>query len=395
MPKIKHVILKWARENAKLSVEQAARKLQLTDTKAMSALEKLMAYEEGKKNPSRSLLIRMSKLYHRPLLLFYLERPPNIGDRGEDFRTLPGDFEETEDATVDVLIRDIKARQSLVRETLIDEDEEIHLDFVGKLTIDDGVTRVVDAIRQAIKFDLEDYRSQPNHKEAFRYLRQQAEAAGIFVLLKGNLGSYHSNIAVTIYRGFALSDDIAPFIVINDRDAEAAWSFTLLHELAHIILGRTGISGVYGEKKIEQFCNNVASEVLLPDSEFNKFKFLTANFEALTSDISDYAFRHKVSSSHIAYRLYRRGDIDSHLWERLRQYYREKWLDQRRSAQEKNAQTEGGPNYYVVKQYKLGALVSLVQRMADAGAITTTKAGMLLEVKPLKVHRLFEVGQPA
>ena len=356
-------------------------------------MEKLVAYEEGDKDPSRPLLIRMSKLYHRPLLLFYLERPPKIGDRGEDFRTLPGDFEETENATVDVLIRDIKARQSLVREALIDEDEETNLDFVGKLTVDDGVARVVDAIREAIKFNLDNYRSQPNHKEAFRYLRAKAEAAGIFILLKGNLGSYHSNIAVTAFRGFALSDDIAPFIVINDRDAEAAWSFTLLHELSHIILGQTGISGAYAEKKIEKFCNNVASEILLPASEFNKFQSLTSDFETLATDISDYAFLQKLSSSHIAYRLYRRGDIDKSLWERLREFYREKWLDQRKSTQERNAQTEGGPDYYVVKQYKLGALVKLVQRMADAGAITTTKAGMLLEVKPLKVHRLFEVGQ--
>jgi len=75
--------------------------------------------------------------------------------------------------------------------------------------------------------------------------------AGIFVLLKGNLGSYHSNIAVTAFRGFALSDDIVPFIVVNDRDIESAWSFTLVHEMAHLILGQTGISGAYGEKQIE------------------------------------------------------------------------------------------------------------------------------------------------
>ena len=29
----------------------------------------------------------MSKQYHRPLLTFYLDRPPDTGDRGEDFRT--------------------------------------------------------------------------------------------------------------------------------------------------------------------------------------------------------------------------------------------------------------------------------------------------------------------
>ncbi len=378
-----------------LSIEEAAHKLGLTDSKVSSASEKLAAYEGGKKEPSRSLLLRMSKHYHWPLLTFYLDQPPNIGDRGEDFRTLPDHFEEMENAYVDVLIRDIKARQSTVRETLIDADEENPLDFVGKYTIDDGVARVVQTIRDTLDVSLDDYRNQPSHKEAFRLLRQQAEMAGIFVLLKGNLGSYHSNIEVAVFRGFALSDDIAPFIIINDRDTESAWSFTLLHEMAHLILGKTGISGAYAEKQIEKFCNNVASEFILPASEFDGFQLSSLDVETLRAEISDYAFSQKLSSSHIAYRLYRRGDIDKPLWESLREYYRSKWLERRKTIKTENSQKDGGPDYYVVKHYKLGALVELVQRLTYSGSLTTTKAGMLLDVKPLKVHRLFETGQPA
>jgi Zn-dependent peptidase ImmA (M78 family)/transcriptional regulator with XRE-family HTH domain len=335
MPKIKHTILKWARKTSKLSLEDAARKLGLQNTIKASAKEKLAAYESGEKDPSRSLLLRMSKQYHRPLLTFYLDEPPGIGDRGEDFRTLPGQLEEVENVYVDVLIRDIKARQSTVRETLIDVDEETRLEFIGKNTIEDGVDRVVQTIREALNMSLDDYRKQSSHKEAFSFLRQQVEMAGVFVLLKGNLGSYHSNIAVKAFRGFALSDDIAPFIVINDRDAEAAWSFTLIHEMAHLILGRTGISGIHVEKRIEKFCNDVASEFMLPASEF----------------------------------------------------------ENRQAVQEKNKQSDGGPSYYVVKRHKLGSLVKLVQRLTYSGALTTTKAGMLLDVRPLKLHRLFQTGQ--
>jgi len=392
MPKIKHDILGWARETSKLSPEEAAHKLALTDSKDASAAEKLAAFEDGTKEPSRSLLLRMSKRYHQPLLTFYLDHPPSIGDRGEDFRTLPDDFEETEDAYVDVLIRDIKARQNSVRETLIDEDEEIRLDFIGKHTIDHGVARIVQTIRETINIDLDEYRAQPSHKDAFKLLRQQAEAAGIFVLLKGNLGSYHSNIAVTAFRGFALSDDIAPFIVINDRDTKAAWSFTLVHEMAHLVLGQTGISGAYAEKKIEKFCNNVASEFMLPAAEFDTFQLSSLDFETLKTEISDYAFSQKLSSSHIAYRVYRRGSINKSLWESLREYYHDKWLEQRANIKERNSRKEGGPSYYMLQHYKLGALVKLVQRMTYSGALTTTKAGMLLDVKPLKVHRLFETG---
>lgn len=390
MPKIKYAVLNWARETSKLSLEEAAHKLGLT-------AEKLGAFEDGTKEPSRSLLIRMSKLYHRPLLTFYLDQPPRIGDRGEDFRTLPDNFEEIENTYADVLIRDIKARQSIIRETLVNEDEEIHLDFIGKYTIDAGVARIVETIRKIINISLDEYRAQPSYKEAFKILRQQTEAAGIFVLLKGNLGSHHSNIPVTVFRGFALSDDIAPFIVINDRDAEAAWSFTLMHEMAHLILGQTGISGAgaYAEKMIEKFCNNVASEYLLPAAEFDMFRPPSFDFETLKAEVSEYAFSRKLSSSHVSYWLYRRGDIDKALWENLREYYRDKWLEQRKINKEENSQKEGGPNYYVVKHYKLGALIDLVQRMTYSGAITTTKAGMLLNVKPLKVHRLFQIGQPA
>jgi Zn-dependent peptidase ImmA (M78 family) len=395
MPKIKHSILQWARETSKLSIEEAAHKLKLIDSKEASAAEKLGAFENGTKEPSRTLLIRMSKLYHRPLLTFYLDKPPNIGDRGEDFRTLPDNIEDIENAYVDVLIRDIKARQSIVRETLVDEDEEIRLDFIGKYTINHGVERIVETVRETINISLDEYRAQPSYKAAFNLLRQQTEAAGVFVLLKGNLGSYHSNIAVTAFRGFALSDDIAPFIVINDRDAEAAWSFTLLHEMAHLILGQTGISGAYAEKNIEKFCNNVASEYMLPTAEFGTFQLSSLNFETLKTEISEYAFSRKLSSSHVSYRLYRRGDIDKPLWESLREYFRDKWLEQRKINKEENSQKEGGPNYYVVQHYKLGALVDLVQRMTYSGALTTTKAGMLLNVKPLKVHRLFQIGQPA
>lgn len=395
MPKIKHSILEWARRNSKLSIEEAAIKLNLKDGKSKSAAEKLSDFESGEQEPSRSLLLRMSKQYRLPLLTFYLDKPPIIGDRGEDFRTLPDHFDETENVNVGILIRDIKARQSTIRETLIDADEERKLEFVGKNKIEDGVSRVVQTIQNTLNINLEDFRKQPNYKEAFRFLRQSIEEAGVFVLLKGNLGSYHSNIALTAFRGFALSDDVAPFIVLNDQDAESAWSFTLIHEISHLVLGQTGISGAYIEKTIEKFCNNVSSEFLLSTQEFDRFNLTRQDFDDIKVEIYEYAFSKKLSSTHIAYRLFKRGDISEPLWIQLRNFYHSKWIDKQDREREKNKQREGGPDYYIVKNYKLGSLVSLVQRLTFAGALTTTKAGMLLDVKPLKVHRLFQTEQLA
>lgn len=391
MPDVRNEILSWARETAGLSLEDAASKLQISESKAASAKEKLVAYEEGKRVPSRSLLLRMAKLYRRPLLTFYLERPPLTGDRGEDFRTLPDQFAAIENTYIDVLIRELKARQSLVREALIDEEEDVRLDFVGSNSVEQGVAAVVKTLRNAIDLDLNKFRSQPNYGEAFKLLRRRVEDAGVFVLLQGNLGSPHTDIGVAAFRGFALSDDIAPFIVINDLDAKSAWSFTLLHELAHLALGQTGVSGAQPEKNIEKFCNEVASEMLLPTKEFNGFRLTSLDSEVAAREISDYAISRKLSSSHIAYRLYLRGDININAWKKLRDYFHEQWAAQRMKDKAKVRGEEGrGPNYYVVKRYKLGALVPLVQRFLFAGAISTTKAGIVLGVRPLKVDRLFQ-----
>jgi hypothetical protein len=162
--------------------------------------------------------------------------PPQKGDRGEDFRSVPNRHTDSE-KLVDALVRDLRARQATVRDILLDDEEAEPLPFVGSMTMRDGVGAVLASIRQIIGLDLAEFRAQSSPETAFALLRSKVEAAGIFVLLIGNLGSHHTAIDVEAFRGFALADKIAPFVVLNDQDARTAWSFTLLHELAHIWLG--------------------------------------------------------------------------------------------------------------------------------------------------------------
>ncbi len=395
MPGINYKILTWARESSGLSVEDAAKKLQLKDTQAATGVEKLLAFENGK-IPSRSLLVRMSKQYRKPLLAFYMEKPPKKGDRGEDFRTLPASFAPEEDVYVDVLIRDIKARQSLLRETLIDEDEAEVLPFVGCANLHQGVSNIANTISQALNFNLEKFRGFKVADDAFKYLRAIAEEIGVFVLLAGNLGSHHSNIDTKIFRGFVLADKIAPFVVINNHDAKSAWSFTLLHEMAHLWLGQTGVSGSFAENILEQFCNDVASEILLPADDLSDFRPNILDFDKLAQEISDFAQVRNISSGLVSYRLLRQGTIDKNLWFELSGFYRTQWLAFKDKQKIRNKMQDGGPSYFVVHRNKLGnALVRFAERMTSSGALTTTKAGLLLGVKPLKVHKLFDTSRAA
>jgi hypothetical protein len=96
------------------------------------------------------------------------------------------------------------------------------------------------AVRIAKRFeiDLKRYRAERTVEAAFAYLRGKVEEGGVFVLLLGNLGSHHTNIPVEFFRGFAISDKLATMIVINDQDTKSAWSFTAMHELVHLWLGK-------------------------------------------------------------------------------------------------------------------------------------------------------------
>src|SRR5687768_5673029 len=116
-------ILRWAREAAQLTLEEAADKLAITGGGNILAVEKLKAYERGDQQPPRGLILEMAKRYRRPLLTFYLAEPPRKGDRGEDFRTLNRGYRSIEHTLIDALVRNIKSRQATVRSALIDEDD--------------------------------------------------------------------------------------------------------------------------------------------------------------------------------------------------------------------------------------------------------------------------------
>lgn len=393
MPNVNPEILRWARETAGLTLEDAAEKLNLGEARGVSGNERLAAYEAGEAVPSRPLLVRMSKQYRRPLLAFYMSSVPRTAERGEDFRTLPPEHSRSQDALVDALIRDVRARQEMVRALLEDEDEAVPLPFVGSMSMRDGVEAVLQSIRETLDLDLEQYRGRMGRNggpNGFAYLRERAEKAGVYVLLIGNLGSHHTSLDVEMFRGFALADQVAPFIVINDQDSEKAWAFTLLHELCHIWLGQTGISGTSAVNAVEQFCNDVASRFFLPREEVQSLAYLRGqSFDDAVAAINDFAEARNVSRSMVAYKLFRESIIDREMWSGLSTLFRTQWRQARDDRRERNRGRDGGPNYYIVRRHRVGeALLGLTRRMLAGQTLAPSKAAKLLGVKPSNVYSM-------
>jgi len=392
--KINPSTLVWARETAGLSVEDAAAKLQLTTSVRSTAAEKLEALESGEKTPTRNQLNAMSNVYKRPLLAFYMAEPPRTGTRGTDFRQSPDTRSARANAMLDTLLRDVSVRQETVRDILEDEDDFEPLPFVGSIAISQGVKHAVSAISQVLGFDF----MAPRHGDAdvlFRRLRAAAEEAGIFVLVLGDLGSHHSTIPASVFRGFAIADRVAPFVVINAKDARPARAFTLIHELAHIWLGQTGVSGAVStdnpmtdKARVERFCNDVAGEFLLPSERFKigVTAFDGRDADAARSAVEAIAARWSVSEPMVAYRLNRTGDLSDTAYETLRAEFAARW----QAKLERDRASDGsGPNPRVMKQFYLGnALMSVVHRYVRGNALSHTKAAVLLGSKPGSVEPL-------
>lgn len=390
MPQVNPEILRWARETAGLELSEAAEKLKIGTARGLAPVERLQALEAGEVAPTRPLLVKMAKQYRRPLLTFYLNEPPVRGDRGEDFRTLPHDHSGRDEALLDALIRGVQARQGLVRSALLDEDDAQPLRFIGSRSMDDGVEAVLRTVRETLDISHQELGRSSDPDAAFQLLRRSAEEAGVFVLLLGNLGSHHTNIDVETFRGFALADDIAPFIVINDQDHRAAWSFTLIHEFVHLLLGQTGVSGGRPEQAVERFCNDVASEFLLPSAELADFDLGGAETaDAVADAIDGFATARHLSRSLVAYRLYRSGSLSREAWMTLSRHFRDRWLEDRERRRLENRGRDGGPNFYVVRRHRLGpGFVQLTARLMNARAVTTSKAAQILGVKPKNVQAL-------
>jgi Zn-dependent peptidase ImmA (M78 family)/transcriptional regulator with XRE-family HTH domain len=368
---VKPSILQWARESAGLSLEDAAAKVGINAARGVSGADRLLALETEEGEVSRPVLLKMAKNYRRPLVSFYLDEPPARGDRGEDFRTLP-DRHTGGEPLVDALVRDIRSRQAVVRAVQVEEEEAEPLPFIGSMSRNDGVDPVLASIRQVLGLDLAAFRAQGSADGGFALLRSRVEAAGIYVLLIGNLGSHHSAIDVDAFRGFALADPIAPFVVINDQDAKTAWSFTLLHEVAHLWIGATGVSGGHFEGAVEQFCNDVASSFLLPQRDLDHLLITRAmDLDDAARLVTDFAEERLISRSLVAYRLFRAEKITERTWRALTDRFRVQWLQNRAAQRERARGMDGGPNYYIVRRHRLGAALL-----------------NLLGVKPRSVHTL-------
>ncbi len=160
-------------------------------------------------------------------------------------------------------------------------------------------------IREFFGISIEEQYKKKSNRQFYLYLRGSIESKGIFV-------QGFQKVDTEILRGVAIVDESMPIIGINNNDRYPAKSFSIIHELVHIIKRSSVIcNDMFGLDSLdaeEVFCNAVAGEVLVPRAELLK---AVKNVDKLSIDVIDsLAKKFSVSSEVINRRLFDTKIVD-------------------------------------------------------------------------------------
>ena len=337
-------------------------------------------YEEwfaGERAPTLKQLEEFARKTHTPVGYFFLDTPPDEEVPIPDFRTV-GDRPVVGAVSADLLdtLYVCQARQEWYRDSQLLNGER-PLEFVGTATLSTPPPEVAASMRALLDWTAETRHRLNTWDAALTRLRENAEAAGVLVMISGIVGSNtHRKLDPEQFRGFALADPYAALVFVNGADSKAAQVFTLAHELAHLWLGSTALSDVDPESARrfdeERWCNQAAAELLVPMDEF------VTMFDAagdLRPQVQSLAEHFRVSTQVILGRAREAGALT---WD---QFMSELRAERQRIA-EIAAEKGGGGNYYNTKPVQVGKRFAreLIASTLE-GRTPYTEAFRLLDVK--------------
>lgn len=225
-------------------------------------------WERGEAHPTFKQLENFAKAAYVPVGYLFLPEPPEEKLPIPDLRTVGGKGVTRPSPDLLDMVYLCQRRQAWYQEYAEAIGEEPKT-FVGSAKLSNSAERVAADMRDQLGFSIPRARGYSTWEEALRRFVEQAEDLGILVMVSGVVGSNNKRtLNPDEFRGFALSDKLAPLVFINGVDTKAAQMFTLAHELAHIWLGQSALSDAgpasSTTNNVEVWCNRVAAELLVP-----------------------------------------------------------------------------------------------------------------------------------
>ena len=262
--------------------------------------EKILQWEDvnSEKLPTVNQAKKLAICYHVPFAGFYMNSAdinvkhlPKLINK----RTMIG--AEDDNSAVNLALIDLINERDFYVETKNTLGEVIR-PFDLRIPDDCSEVEWSQIIREHFNISLADQYRCRSKRKFYLYLREKIEAKSIFI-------QGFKKVDVGTLRGVAIVDMSMPIIGINDDDRYPAKSFSILHELVHIIKRTSSIcNDMLGSKpwdEEEVFCNSVAGETLVPRAAL--LETVEGISEYDLESIDSIAQKFSVSSEVIARRL--------------------------------------------------------------------------------------------
>lgn len=268
---INEEIITWARERVGFDIPTLARILNQSS-------ENIQKWETGQKKPTVNQAINFAKKTKIPFGFLYLDTPPKMEMPISDFRLGDKATEKNIDnANLYNLVNSynykIKWYEDYLKDIGTNYDSSHYL---NKFNIDNDIKEIALDIKKQLKLDnVTQTKKRGNPRRFLKIFTDKCENFGIWIVRSGYVGTNTNNtIPPEVCNGFALKSVYSPMIWINPRSYHSVRVFTLAHELAHLWIGREGLSNLNPRDEnhdngsdIERQCNKVAAELLVPKNE--------------------------------------------------------------------------------------------------------------------------------
>ncbi len=312
-------IFRWARQTVGLSTFEVAERLRRQP-------EEIEAWENGSAAPTYPQLEKLAyQIYKRPLAVFFLPSPPEETLPQREFRTLPDADMRTLQRDTYLHIRRAHAYQLALRE-LFDGHNPAERQIWKSVVLSPSkdVAKQSQSIRDFLNVTLEQQLGWKTDEQALKAWRSRIESCGVFV--------FKAAFKQEDISGFCLMDEHVPIVYLNNSTTKTRQTFSLLHELTHLLLNINGLSKfdtdyidrlAKREKEIERFCNAIAAEVLIPEQDFTlQIRGFPAKVEQATeAQFSGLASRYGVSREAILRRFLDRGRVGKAFYEQKARFW--------------------------------------------------------------------------
>jgi len=375
-------VLRWAREWRGRTAEEAAMKVNVAE-------DKLLAWEAGDTVPTVRQARILADFYDRSFLEFFLSRIPNVAQTrlAPDFRLHKVAPDPRGDREVQV-IQDWAedARQNAIELFGVIGDDVSPVPAELRATLDTNPEWAASEARRLCEYAIEDQVAlgSAERGRVAKDIRRAIERLGVLVLKDSRLGKYG-------VRGVTLFANPLPVIVFG-TEAPTAQAFTLAHELGHIVLQQSAISGpptarngANEAERSERWCDEFAGAFLIPEPALGK---IWAKPNRPNPKIGDDALRQlantfSVSQHAMLIRLVQLGYVAP-------EYY---WDEKRPEFLRQEAEFKGGGKaaYYGTRYRNTygDTYTALVLEAWGTGRITNHTAAELMGIKNLT--HLFDI----